>query len=113
MNSAAKSNDLIEVHPHVDKPAPRDIQQALTFCAPAWPRIDFSKVGLDYSERHGVNAAGVLTMYRDEAAELVAQYLAPRIEGRTIVEIGGGVGLLAFHLGQYAKRVYCIEANPT
>ena len=28
------------------------------------------------------------------------------------MEIGGGIGLLALHLGQVAKRVYCIEANP-
>ena len=29
-----------------------------------------------------------------------------------MVEIGGGIGLLALHMGQIAKRVYCIEANP-
>ena len=32
--------------------------------------------------------------------------------GKTVVEIGGGIGLLALHLGLHAKRVYCIEANP-
>ncbi|OWK42092.1 hypothetical protein FRUB_04170 [Fimbriiglobus ruber] len=28
------------------------------------------------------------------------------------MEIGGGIGLLALHMGMYAERVYCIEANP-
>jgi hypothetical protein len=65
-----------------------------------------------YCERHGINSAGVLTIYDDDTASTVAEYLAPHIEGRTVVEIGGGIGLLAFHLGLYAKRVYCIEADP-
>lgn len=65
-----------------------------------------------YSERHGIKSAAILTMHDDETAGLCAQYLAPRIEGRVVVEIGGGIGLLALHMAQYAKRVYCIEANP-
>jgi hypothetical protein len=65
-----------------------------------------------YSDRHGIKSAAILTMHNDETAGLTAQYLAPRIEGRVVVEIGGGIGLLALHMAQYAKRVYCIEANP-
>jgi hypothetical protein len=65
-----------------------------------------------YIARHGIQSAGVLTVYTDEVAGLIAERLAPRIEGRTVVEIGGGIGLLACYLGRYAKRVYCIEANP-
>lgn len=38
--------------------------------------------------------------------------MAPQIAGKTAVEIGGGIGLLALHMGHIAKRVYCIEANP-
>lgn len=74
--------------------------------------MEGSESSLDYSERHNINSAAVLTMTDDETAGLMAEYLAPRIEGKTIVEIGGGIGLLALHMGQYAKRVYCIEANP-
>lgn len=65
-----------------------------------------------YSERHGIKSQAILTITDDEAAFRVAEHLAPRIEGKTVVEIGGGIGLLALHLGQFAKRVYCIEANP-
>jgi predicted RNA methylase len=43
---------------------------------------------------------------------LIAHHLAARIKGKTVVEIGGGIGLLSLHMGHTAKRVYCIEANP-
>lgn len=74
--------------------------------------MEGSELSEEYSARHGINSAAVLTVYNDEIAAAVAAHLAPRIEGRTVVEVGGGIGLLAFHLGGYAKRVYCIEANP-
>ncbi len=66
----------------------------------------------DYSERHGVVSAAVLTVFDDDHASLIAEHLRQRIEGKTVVEIGGGIGLLALHLGTVAKRVYFIEANP-
>ncbi len=65
-----------------------------------------------YSERHGVASAAVLTVLDDNHAMFIAERLRPRIENKTVVEIGGGIGLLALHLGHIAKRVYCIEANP-
>ena len=72
-----------------------------------------SDIAERYAERHGIKSTNILTVYNDETADLIAQHLAPRIEGRTVVEIGGGIGLLAFHMSAYAKRVYCIEADPT
>jgi hypothetical protein len=66
----------------------------------------------DYAERHGVGSAPVLTVCDDELAGGLAAILAPRIEGKVVVEIGGGIGLLGCHLAQYADKVYCIEANP-
>lgn len=74
--------------------------------------MEGSEVSERYSERHGIASAAVLTVYDDEAADLVANYLGPRIAGKTVIEIGGGIGLLALHMGMIAKRVYCIEANP-
>ena len=71
-----------------------------------------SEMMADYSERHGVVSAAVLTVFDDDHASLIAEHLRERIEGKTVVEIGGGIGLLALHLGTVAKRVYCIEANP-
>ena len=80
--------------------------------ARVYESMDGSELAMDYSARHDVESAAILTVFDDERADQIAGYLAPRIGGRIIVEIGGGIGLLAFHLGLYAKRVYCIEANP-
>lgn len=80
--------------------------------ASVYEKMDGSELAADYSERHGIRSAAILTVYNDETAASVAGYLAERIEGRTVVEVGGGIGLLACHLAVHAKRVYCIEANP-
>lgn len=74
--------------------------------------MEGSDASLAYSERHGIASAAVLTVLDDNHAILIAEHLRPRIEGKTVVEIGGGIGLLAMHMGHIAKRVYCIEANP-
>lgn len=74
--------------------------------------MEGSEASIAYSERHNVNSMACLTVTEDEQADLIGWHLAPRISGKTVVEIGGGIGLLSLHLGQHAKRVYCIEANP-
>lgn len=78
----------------------------------AYEAMEGSEPAAAYSERHNISSAAVLTVFDDETAGLIAERLAPRIAGKTVVEIGGGIGLLALHMGLYAKRVYCIEANP-
>jgi hypothetical protein len=65
-----------------------------------------------YEARHGVEAASVLTIMDDDDASHVADCLADQIRGKVVVEIGGGNGRLALHLGRYASHVYCIEVNP-
>jgi len=74
--------------------------------------MEGSQAMSDCMGRHGISSAAVLTVLDDEHAGLIAEHLRPRIEGKTVVEIGGGIGLLALHMGHIAKRVYCIEANP-
>lgn len=74
--------------------------------------MEGSESSMDYSERHNIQSAAILTVFDDEVAGSIAEYLAPRIEGKTVIEIGGGIGLAALHMGHFAKRVYCIEANP-
>lgn len=78
-----------------------------------YAEMDGSEFQMDYSRRHGIKSAAILTVFDDDSASSIAAYLAPRIEGRTVIEIGGGIGLLALHIGLYAKRVYCFEANPS
>lgn len=74
--------------------------------------MDGSEAAEAYAERHGIQSAAILTVFDDAHATLIAEHLRPRIEGKTVVEIGGGIGLLALHMGHVAKRVYCIEASP-
>src|ERR1043165_399198 len=65
-----------------------------------------------YHRRHGLQSACILTVKDDEYADAVASYLRPRIEGKIVVESGAGIGLLACHMAQHAKRVYAIELDP-
>jgi hypothetical protein len=65
-----------------------------------------------YKAGHGIQAAPVLTITDDATAHAVTEALYHRIAGKTVVEIGGGIGPLALHLGTVARRVWCIEANP-
>ena len=83
-----------------------------TTLSAAYEAMEGSKISMEYSARHGIKSAAVLTIFTDEMASLTASYLEPQIAGKTVVEIGGGIGLLALHLGTIAKRVFCIEANP-
>jgi len=78
----------------------------------AYTLYEGSDILMEYSQRHNIASAGILTVIDDENADAIAEYLRPRIEGKTVIEIGGGIGLLALHMGFIAKRVYCIEANP-
>ena len=72
-----------------------------------------SKAYEDYAERHNVRSAPNLTVVENETAEFICAHLAPRIADKTVVEIGGGIGMLSLAMATVAKRVYCIEANPT
>jgi len=78
----------------------------------AYQMLDGSEASEAYSDRHGIESAAILTILDGERAELLTEYLRPRIEGRTVVEIGAGIGMLALFMGEYAKRVYAIEAEP-
>lgn len=65
-----------------------------------------------YHARHGTKSAGILTVTNDEISSQITEYLRPRIEGKIVVEIGAGIGLLACHLATVAARVYAIEVDP-
>lgn len=95
----------LETAKHLNRSLARRLTQV-------YEAMEGNELSEEYSERHGIKSAAVLTVYDDETAGLIASYLIPRIQGRVVVEIGGGIGLLAMHLAMHARRVYCIEANP-
>ena len=74
--------------------------------------MEISKAYSTFAEQHNIRSAPILTVIDDEMADLIAVHLAPRIAGRTVVEIGGGIGILSLAMASVAKSVFCIEANP-
>jgi hypothetical protein len=72
-----------------------------------------SREEIDYAERHGIKALPRLTVVDDEIAAAIAEHLAPRIRGKTVIDVGGAYGMLGYHLAEVAQRVIVIEANPT
>ena len=65
-----------------------------------------------YHERHGTASLNVLTVRdADEARTIVADFV-DAVRGKTVVEIGAGVGLLAIELARHAKQVWAIESDP-
>jgi predicted RNA methylase len=95
-----------------NKPGGERVADLQDLLSEVYGAMEGSEVAMAFSERHNINSAAVLTVIDDEAAATIAEYLAPRIEGKTVVEIGGGIGLLSLHMARLARRVYCIEANP-
>jgi hypothetical protein len=90
-----------------------DLQRAVDGVTPLASAVDtIMRLQPEYGARHGIDAASVLTIMDDGDASHVANYLADRIRGKVVVELGCGTGRLALHLGRYAKHVYAIEANP-
>lgn len=86
-----------------------ELQQVLN---QVYERMEGSESARRFSQRHNINSAAVLTVIDDDTADAILSHIEDRIAGKTVVEIGGGIGLLSLHMGTVAKRVYCIEANP-
>ena len=74
--------------------------------------LDGSETVRAYHDRHETQSACILTVTDDEKADAIVSYLAPRIAGKVVVEVGAGIGLLACHLATVARRVYAIETDP-
>lgn len=71
-----------------------------------------SEVVRDYHDRHGTESALILTVIDDDHARNITEQLRDRVEGKVIVEVGAGIGLLACHLATVARRVYAIDTDP-
>lgn len=65
-----------------------------------------------FSERNGINSLSILTVLSFSEASKITDYLMPHILGRTVVEVGAGVGWLALAMAEVAEYVYAVEADP-
>lgn len=65
-----------------------------------------------YDAAHGVHSKHWLTILRPEDAAWIVERLGERIAGKTVVEIGAGIGVLAVEMAKVAKRVFAIESDP-
>jgi len=65
-----------------------------------------------YEQKHGIASAKILTVLTpaDAIAALAPHRL--RLNGKTIVEIGAGIGWLSLISARYCKEVFAIEADP-
>ena len=65
-----------------------------------------------YHQRHGTQSLCILTVCDKRSAMKEAESLLYEIYGKTVIEIGAGVGLLAIYMARVAKHVYAIEVDP-
>lgn len=65
-----------------------------------------------YQRRMGVKAAHITTMLDRENTRWMMRKLRRRIRGKTVVEIGAGLGVFAIEMAKVAQRVFAIESDP-
>lgn len=65
-----------------------------------------------YDQRHGIASAKILTVPSPVSA---IEFLAPfrlELSGKTVVEIGAGIGWLSLIAARYCKEIFAFEADP-
>ena len=67
----------------------------------------------DYHARHDNPSLLILTVCDRRTARREAKKLLRLIEGKTVIEIGAGVGLLSLEMAKTAAHVYAIELDPS
>jgi len=65
-----------------------------------------------YHSLHEIESLAILTITNPYAATREVDRYASRIRGKTVIEVGAGVGFLAIEMARFAKQVYAIEADP-
>lgn len=67
---------------------------------------------LKYHELHGTPSLLILTQHSPEIAAASVAMFAEKIRGKTVIEIGAGVGFLAIEMAKVAKSVIAFEIDP-
>jgi tRNA G37 N-methylase Trm5 len=67
----------------------------------------------EYHQRHGTPSILILTQFNPEIAARTANLIKDDILGKTVIEIGAGVGYLSIEIARYAKSVVAFEIDPS
>lgn len=78
-----------------------------------YDKMDGNPDQQDFVDRCGITSLGVLTILSQAEAKVVVLKFWRHIQGRRVVEIGGGVGYLALEMAKTAKSVVAIENDPS
>lgn len=74
--------------------------------------VDGFEAAEEFHRRHMTPSCGVITVYNKQAVSKIMNQIAEQIEGKTVIEIGAGVGMLAIAMANIADKVYAIESDP-
>lgn len=66
----------------------------------------------EYHRRHMTASMGILTVYDPRTAHDLIRPIRKAIHGKTVVEIGAGIGVLAIEMCRYSPKVIAIESDP-
>jgi protein-L-isoaspartate O-methyltransferase len=74
--------------------------------------LDGSKAAEEFHAKHMTPSCGVITVFQKKRVMDIMNKISTDIYGKTIVEIGAGVGLLAIAMATISEKVYAIESDP-
>lgn len=66
----------------------------------------------EFHTKHMTPSCGVITVFQKKRVMDIMDKISTDIYGKTIIEVGAGVGLLAIAMATISKRVYAIESDP-
>jgi len=66
----------------------------------------------EFHERHKTSSLLILTVFGKREAEKICRQVWYDILGKTVIEVGAGVGCFALEMAKHAKQVFAIEVDP-
>lgn len=83
-----------------------------TLIESVYVQLDGNEDAVEYHKRHGIHSMQILTVTAQEEAFDIVNKIRTEIEGKNVIEIGAGIGVLSLEMAQIAKTVVAIEADP-
>jgi hypothetical protein len=74
--------------------------------------IEGLKSAEEFHAKHMTPSCGVITVFQKKRVMDIMNIISSSIYGKTVVETGAGVGLLAIAMATISEKVYAIESDP-